>query len=172
MRKTFLKFIVTRPGLAFAATTLICAVLASAILFNYKTDFSPKVWFEKDYPELQTYEQFEVEFGNDDSIILAVHNSQGLLNSRSLSLIREITERFWKLNDVIRVDSVTNYQWAHSTDNEIVIEPLFSEMKNDVVLERRQVALSDAGIQGYLLNRTARTALIHGQLKPSFDQQL
>lgn len=133
---------------------------------------SPTVWFEKDYPKLIEFQQFEDEFGNDDSIILAIHQPKGLLTPESIELIQILTERFWQLKDIIRVDSLTNHQWAHSNQEEIIIESLFPKDEPYDFKRRKEVALSDKTIEGYLINKTGTTALLYGKLKPSFGDKL
>ena len=39
-------------------------------------------------------------------------------------MLRSITRDMWRVHDVMRVDSLSNYNWVHAEGDRIFIEPL------------------------------------------------
>ena len=58
-------------------------------------DFTHTGFFYEDDPKLLAYEQFERQFGNDDSLIMVVHSPSGIFDKDSIELLTEMTEGMW-----------------------------------------------------------------------------
>ena len=63
---------------------------------------------------IKDFNSFERQFGNDDSIVMAIHSPSGIFDKESLKIVQELTEKAWLLPEVIRVDSLSNYNWVHA----------------------------------------------------------
>ena len=109
MRKKVLDLISQKPK-----TMLIFSLFLSALtlpgLFLLKENFSYRVWYQSDDPLMMRYENFEKKFGNDAHLVLGVFNNSGLMNKQSLRLIESLTKELWNIKDIMRVDSLTNYE--------------------------------------------------------------
>ncbi|MEC8024684.1 MAG: MMPL family transporter, partial [Myxococcota bacterium] len=119
-------FIITKPKRTMLLGLLMFFVLApgGAKLFP---DFSYRVWFQEEDPLIVEFDAFEKRFGNDEAAIIAVHSPSGIFDIESALLVYELTERIWRVTNVIRVDSLANYNWVHSADGEMEVEPLYPE---------------------------------------------
>jgi hypothetical protein len=119
-------FIITNPKRTMLLGLLIFLALGpgGAKLFP---DFSYRVWFQEDDPLIVEFDAFEKRFGNDEAAIIAVHSPSGIFDIDSALLVYELTERIWRVTDIIRVDSLANYNWIHSVDGEMEVEPLYPE---------------------------------------------
>jgi predicted RND superfamily exporter protein len=144
--------------------------IAMVGLLWLKADFSHRSYFWDDDPSLLRFDAFERRFGNDDSVVVAVHSPSGIFDADSAALLHELTERMWLIPEVVRVDSLSNYNWVHADGDEIKVEPLIPEFASTALLEqRKQIALAHEVIPGYLVSKDATTALVFGRIKPGID---
>ncbi|MCL3883033.1 MMPL family transporter [Marivita sp. GX14005] len=173
------------PGIAATAierlarypkTALLCGLLLamSALtgLARLQADFSYAGYFHKDDAWLQEFDEFERVFGNDDSIIVAVETPGGLFNPDSIALLHELTERLWQLPDVIRVDTLTNYQHVFAEGDEIIVAPLIAPdaaLTAEYLQDRKDVALSHETLPGYLVSPDGTMTMLFGTLRPAGD---
>src|SRR5262245_8125243 len=75
------------------------------------TNFTHRAYFFDDDPLLQQFDAFERRFGNDDAVVLAVHSPSGVFDMDSARLLNQLTDELWKVPEVIRVDSLANFNW-------------------------------------------------------------
>jgi len=99
---------------------LIVMMLASS-LKHLEIDGSYRIWFEKDSQTLIDYDKFREEFSNDDGITIVFKDENGIFNKKALSSIQRITEAFWDVPHIDRVDSITNYQHVHSEADKFLV---------------------------------------------------
>ncbi|WP_299865724.1 MMPL family transporter [uncultured Roseobacter sp.] len=159
----------TYPRLALLCGVLVMAFALSG-LARLQADFSYAGYFHESDGWLQDFDRFEDTFGNDDSIIIAVQNPEGLFNPESIALLHALTDEMWQLPEVIRVDSLTNYQRAFAQGDDILVEPLIApseELSADFLTDRKEIALSHETLPGYLVSPDGTMALLFGTLRPS-----
>ena len=129
-----------------------------------KVDFSYRVWFDEKDQNLVQFDAFERKFGNDDNMVIVVDTKNGVFSNKTLKMLRSFTEQMWLVKQVIRVESLTNYQWTHSEGDEIIVEDFIPEDNNfeKKFLEgRKKIALNDEVIPGFLVTKDLNTALIY-----------
>jgi len=169
--KPFVEAVVYHPVKAILAGILILLSIAHG--FRYlEVDFSYRIWFKESNPKLQEFDAFERKFGSDELAVIIVHSPSGIFDEESIQVMRELTEKMWYVPEVIRVDSLTNFQWVHAEGDDILIEDLVPEdieLTEELLAERKDVAINHRTIEGYLVNKEGNTALIYASLKPSFD---
>jgi predicted RND superfamily exporter protein len=155
-----------RPILFLLGGLAVVAALAAG-LPRIQSDFTHRGYFFSDDPNLQRFDAFERRFGNDDSIVVAVHSPSGVFDSDTAGLLHELTERMWRVPEVIRVDSLTNFSWTHARGDEVIVEPFLPPGLDPATLrQRQQVALRHDLLPGYLVSQDARTALVFARLAP------
>ncbi|MFT5429926.1 MAG: putative RND superfamily exporter protein [Myxococcota bacterium] len=165
-------------------------------LRRLKPDFTYRVWFHDDDPLIEEFDAFEKRFGNDEAAVVVVHSPSGIFDLESSLLVYELTERLWRVPDVIRVDSLANFNWVHSIDGDMEVEPLLPEDDLEQYLydpneegskrgteadidkdelativaalaARREVALKHETLPGYLVSKDGNTAVLLASLKPA-----
>lgn len=168
--RRFTGFIADHPWWSLAlALALVAGLCAGAP--RLRADFTHRGFFYADDPYLLEFDAFERRFGNDDAVVVAMHSPSGIFDTDSARLLTELTERMWKIPDVIRVDSLSNFNWVHARDDDIVVEPLLPEAFDAGVLAaRRKIALEHPVLPGYLVSRDATTALVFARIVPGFDK--
>jgi predicted RND superfamily exporter protein len=167
----FSEWIVSKPWQALVAGCLILALLMVG-LPSLTADFSYRVWFKESNPRLQAFDEFERKFGSDDVAVIGIHSPSGIFDKTSSQLIIDITEDLWQVTEVIRVDSLSNFNWVHGKGDDILVDPFIPndlEITDELLAQRARVALDHRNIKGYLISEDLKTSLIYLNLKPSLE---
>lgn len=145
-------------------------------LKNVQFDGSYRIWFAKDSEALTKFDHFRSVFGNDDSIIIILDSNESVFNKKALESIERLTDKLWQTRFIARVDSLTNYQYIHKSDeypDEIIIENFIEDIDNLSAGElehKEEIALSEDMLRGKLINHDATTTMIVGRLTPKASQ--
>lgn len=172
----YLKLIDSHPKRLITITLIILTVLSLGLAkFHSKNDV--RIWFQDDDPKLDTLNYLEKTFGNDETLVIVAHlpkNKPGdLFTKERMQVLNDITTKAWQIPQVLRVESITNYNHVSSVENDINVEPLIGEnFDEDFLKERKELATSDRSIVNYLVDEKARLALIFAHLVPSNVQKL
>ena len=161
--------LIDRPVFSFVVGLLFTVALIPG-LKHLQADFSYRIWFRDTDPLLAEFDAFERRFGNDEMIAVVLHSPSGIFDKDSAELMIEMTDQLWHVPEIIRVDSLTNYNWTHSEEDDLMVEPLIPddmELTEELLSERKAVALGHEVIPGYLVSKDGRTSVIYGQLKPA-----
>lgn len=164
-------FITSKPWTTLAISFASMAILAVG-LGKMTVNFTHTAFFKESDPQLQRFEAFERKFGNDDAVIVVVNSPSGVFDKDSAELLRKLTDKMWKVPEVIRVDSLTNFQWVHAEGDEIEIEPLLprdGDLSPQLLEERKQIALKHEVLPDYLVSKDGKTAVVYAKLKPGID---
>jgi predicted RND superfamily exporter protein len=159
-QEAFINFIVETPKKALGVF-LFLSFAFSFGLANLKTDFTYKVWYNDNDPLMKLYQEFERNFGNDDSVIIGVYSEKGIFNKQILQLISDLTNQLYQVQDVIRVDSVLNFDDIKANGDEIDIEALIPEKSIDTLSEKelesaRARALDNSILKNSLIGKSAQ----------------
>jgi len=157
-----------------------CLLIAALIflsglpfLANTKMDFSAKVWFASSDPNIKTLENFEKTFGNDESAVLVIESDSDVFNPKFMSMLEDLTEKMWKVPEVMRVQSLTNFYWTRSFEDEILTEEfLYSEKIKDqeYLTQKRKEALDHKVIPGYYISEDGKSASIYAFISHNPDK--
>ena len=170
----FVKTLASKPK-TILLISLMLIVFTVLGLGRLTADFTHAGYFYKNDTWLVEFDKFEKTFGNDDSIIIAVKNDEGLFNKASIELLHHLTDEMWQLPDIIRVDSITNYQHIYADGDDINVEPLISPLKTYTAKQieaLKKIALKDEILPGYLISKDASMTLLVGTLRPSEGEAL
>lgn len=164
-------FIRHRPWVSLALGFALMLSLTPG-LSRIHADFTHRGFFWSDDPLLIAFDEFERRFGNDDQVVVALHSPSGIFDLESMQILTELTERMWKVPEVIRVDSLSNYNWVHADGDELIVEPFIpddEELTADLLEERKRIALAHEVMPSYLISKDAKTAMIFGTIKPGIE---
>jgi len=146
-------------------------VLFSLInLQNLEIDGSYRIWFEKDSPKLQAYDNFRSDFSNDNGITITFKDENGIFTKKALSSISRITEALWNLEYIDKVSSLTNYQYIYtkaSVPDEVILEDFIHDIDQaakSYFEERKRIALHDPILLHGLISADAKTTIIFARL--------
>ncbi len=135
-------------------------------------DLTHRAMLAPDHTLIQELDQFERRFGNDDSVVIAVHHPDGIFRPESIVLLHEMTDAMWQVTDVIRVDSLTNFNIVQAVGDDLIVEGLLpptAELTDAFLQERKTIALGHDTLPGYLVSADGRTAVMYGAIRPGFE---
>ena len=173
LQSRFAQWITHKPWQALIVGTLILAFLMVG-LPKLTADFSYRVWFKESNPRLQAFDAFERKFGSDDIAVIGVHSKSGIFDKESAQLLIDLTDDLWQVHEVIRVDSLSNFNWVHGQGDEILVDAFLPNdlpITDELLKQRSQVALGHRNIKGYLISDDLQTSLLYVSLKPSIDSK-
>ncbi len=156
--------------LALLAPLLVLAGLSAS---RVGMDNAVTVWFVEDDPALQTYHTFLETFGNDEVVVLAVRDPDGVIRPEGIARVAAISEAAAAVDGVVQVLSITTVthvrvQEGWTPDPEIdeappmVIGPVVDRVPRD---EAESAALrarigEDPVVRGVLVSDDLTTALV------------
>jgi predicted RND superfamily exporter protein len=168
--RTLVNAIATYPWAAIALGVVLVLGFAPGLAW-LQTDFTHKGFFNLDDPKLKKFEEFEKRFGNDDTVIIAVHSPSGIYDTGTIALVQWLTEQMWQVPEVLRVESITSYNWMHGREGEIVVEPFLpSTLSPEVLEERRKLAAAESILPRYMVSADGKTTLVAGRIQPAIDK--
>jgi len=140
-------------------------------LMSLKSDFSYKAWYSDKDPNVQKFNSFEKYFGNDDNLIISLKNTTGILNVRDLNQVKDLTDLLWGVEDIVRVESITNFQFMNSTADDIVI----SDFYDGGEINEKSIQTLTGNIKkwpflyNFLISKDHKTFVLQSILRPALN---
>ena len=166
--------IVNNPRKSLLASFVLIALLVPGVL-KLQSNFSYRIWYQESDPLLLQFDEFQQRFGNDDNIVILIHHEDGIFTKESVELIQQVTDAIWLAPEIIRVDSLSNYNWTYAQDDDIIIEPFLPddiELTKSFLSKRQTQAVNHEILPGYLVSKDAKTALIFATIKPAMIENI
>lgn len=138
-------------------TTLVVALL-SLSLKDLAFEGSYKIWFDKDSKIIKDYEAFRSRFGGDDTFIVSFRDENGIFTKKAVKTILHLTNEFKQIEGVRKVQSLSNYQYISSEDDDIIVEDFLYGDEN--LSQKKQLALKDNLILDQLISKDGKTTMI------------
>ncbi len=123
-----------------ALLAIIIVIAAASSLPNIKFDSDYRIFFSEDNPQLKAFDELQGNYTKNDTVMFVIAPNDGkAFSSTTLALVKELTDRAWKLPFSQRVDSITNYQHTAAEDDDLLVDDL---VRNP--LKRSQTELNNA----------------------------
>lgn len=117
------------------------------------------VWFSKDNPDLNAFDEFQRVFAKEELGMVAVKSHSGdIFTNKNLATLRTLTEKFWTVPYVNRVDALVNFNLTTATGDELVVEdfiPAGASLSDSALAAKKAAALADPIISKFLLSKDA-----------------
>jgi predicted RND superfamily exporter protein len=131
----------------YMAACLVITALAGSGLRYLTFNDDLRVFFSEDNPQLQALEALENTYNKTDNIYFIIAPKDGNVFTReTLSAIEKLTRDSWQIPYSSRVDSITNFQYTRSEEDELVVEDLVTDaedMSEAAIQQVRDIALSE-----------------------------
>lgn len=164
MNERITRWIVNHP-LWVVTGTLILVVAVGFGAGNIKLNADYRAFFSSQNPHLTAFEELQREYNKVDNVLIAVVPADGkVFTPRILDLVEKITTEAWQVPFSRRVDSVTNFQYTHAQDDELVVENLVEDALNlpqNLLDEKEKIALAEPNIANNLLAANGRATGIN-----------
>ena len=170
--RRFVSFIKARPVFSLYLSCMLVLALFPG-LGGMQANFTYRGFFHADDPLILDFDKFERQFGNDSSVVLAVHSPSGIFDVETTELLKTLTEEMWTVPEVIRVDSLTNYNWVHADGDELIVEPFIPDdipLSAKLLKARKKTALKHEILPRYLVSEDAKTSMIFAAIKPGLER--
>lgn len=164
---------IIRRRLLFVIIGLGIVIGLAAGVRQIKTDFTYRAFFSAEDPMRVQVERFEQTFSNDDSVVLLVHSPSGVLDADSSRLVVKLTEAMWRVPDIVRVDSLSNYSWVKADGDNIRVRPMIPDSGLDsqaLQAERRAAIKADPLLPNYLISEDEKTTMVVGYVRRDGDK--
>ncbi len=138
-------------------TTLLVAVL-SISLKDIAYEGNYRIWFDKDSKIIKDYDNFRNTFSGDDTFIVSFKDEKGIFREKPLKTVLSLTEKFKKIGGVQKVDSLTNYQYISSDEDELNVEDFIYDFQD--LQKKKAIALQDSLIVNQLISKDGKTTLL------------
>ena len=174
--KKYIDFLDKFKWLIVIGIPLLVLALASN-LKHLEMDGSYRIWFGEDSKILTDYDNFRKTFGNDDAVIITFKDEKGIFTKKALKSIDNITQELWRMKYVARVDSITNYQYVHASNedpDDVIVEDFIQDIENasDTYLaNRKEIAVNDSLIVDGFISRDGTTTMIAARLTPKVNDK-
>jgi predicted RND superfamily exporter protein len=174
LREHLSKFCIGRPKTNLVIA-FILLILFTPFVGDIVLDFSARTWFRSNDPNITLLNSFERKFGNDESIILVIDSNESFFTPAKMRLLSEITDSMWQVQDVIRVESLTNYNLSFSEGDDISTEEFlaFDEIDNPHFLKKRTIVFDKHRVlPGVFLSKDHKSAVVYGRIVQKEESSL
>jgi predicted RND superfamily exporter protein len=158
-----IQWIVNHPK-SILFVTLLLLVGFSIGLKNLSISNDFRVYLSKDNPQLQAFESFESNYVKSDSATFVITAKEGdLFNKEALTLIQELTDRSWLVQNAYRVSSLSNYQYSQSRNDEITTDYFIEDasiLTNAEISQLRNLALKEKRLVQSLLTKDGKLSVV------------
>ena len=107
--------------------------------------FSPDMenFFPENHDVVDTHNQMEETFTTTDNLVIAIGVDEGtIFKKETLDVIETLTERSWTIPHSVRVDSITNFSYVSSVDDDLIVIPFIEEaleMNEEEILLKKKI---------------------------------
>jgi len=140
------------------------SVVATRGALKVGVDNSLEIWFVEDDPNLETYQAFQEEYGNDEVVILALRTEGLLFTEENMASLHSLTETVESVDGISEAHSLANARGIDGGPEGLDLSPLYVPDKA-FDAERLQKRVQENPLfHGRLLSEDGKTALIMAKM--------
>ena len=161
--RAYIDFLFKWRWLVLVGTLGIGALAASGGRFlEFKNDY--QYFFREDNPQLRAFEELQEIYTKNDNVLIVVAPESGkVFEPETLAAVGEITDRGWQLPFATRVDSITNFQYSHAEEDDLIVDDLVDlerEYTPDELAQLEAIALAEPLLKRRLISDEAHVTAI------------
>ncbi len=146
-----------------ALVVVVTAITAAGLEHAVQPDNALTVWFLETDPQLQTYDEFQEQFGNDEIILLHLEREAGVFDRDFLLEVKGLAADLEEVMGVERVHSLLTVQDAWDTPaglvfHELIPDPIPEDEEALEVAARR--VMNNPLFQGRIVNEEGTQTLV------------
>ncbi len=166
LKNSFISFLIGRPLVCLIIPFLL-TLLFSIGLLRFKSNYTPRIWFEKNSPDIVQLDNFEKMFGGEQFVSIGIYLPKEELTQEHLKKFADITQKLWLLPDIIRVETISNYNDIRGEEDEIIVEPLSDNFQNKEQFLEKVKAMET--IKNIFISPSYDYYIFNAYLKPYFE---
>lgn len=156
MKKAFIHNLIKFRWLFFVLSLVVIG-LSFAGFKNFVFDASPRIYFKEGNKPYENYLGMEDTYGRDFKLFVMLSSKEGdLFQKQQLQAILELTEQAWQMPFVRRVNSITNFQYTQSIEDDLEVNDfILPEMLDDAQLlaQRKHYAINDPDLKNRIISK-------------------
>jgi len=161
--RAYVDFLFKWRWLVLVGTLAVGALAASGGRFiEFKNDY--QYFFREDNPQLRAFEDLQDIYTKNDAILIVVAPESGkVFQPDTLAAVGEITDRGWQLPFATRVDSITNFQYSHAEEDDLIVDDLVDlerQYTPEELDELEAIALAEPLLKRRLISDDAHVTAI------------
>ena len=134
------------------------------------SNFGIRGWLVSDDPLVVQLDKFETEFGNDETILVALESNSTVLDVNSIEFIKSRETELMKMKSVSSVSSIASHEILQEKAGMLRFVKLISETTSiDALKEKIE---DDPTSKSYLISDDYKTAFVHANLVKSNDKPI
>lgn len=157
---------------AAIALFLLIACLTPGLQTALVPDNALTVWFLESDPVLKRYQNFQTSFGNDEVILLQVHERRGIFNEEALARLRSVVAALEAVDGIGRVHSLFSLKSAVVRDGIPTFEPAIPESLSDDLEGLKSRILNNSLARDRLINVDGTRAMLWIEMEAMADIDL
>lgn len=136
---------------------VLLVITASSGIGRLLVNDDYRAFFSPDDPNFKAFQAVEATYSDTDPLLLVItpdETYEDVFNPEVIEAIKVVTQRSWLLPYVVRVDSITNFQYSHSVGDDLIIEDLFDNarpLSHSELKSRRRIALEEPQLRDRLV---------------------
>ena len=137
-----------------------------------KLTFNPdlETFFPKGHPATELMEDIDDTFLPTDSLIIAISGGkETIFKKETLNVIEKLTELSWTTPFSVRGDSLTNFSYVRSVDDDLLVEPFIENallLTDQEIKEKSLLVEGEEAIYGSVISKDKRTSIINLLIDP------
>jgi len=155
-----------RRWLVLLAVLLSC-VFATRGALKVGVDNSLEIWFVEEDPSLETYHEFQDEYGSDEVVILALKAEGGVFTAANMAQLSLLTQKAEAVDGIAKAFSITNARGLDGTESGLDISPLYSPEKDFDAERLKRRVQENPLFHGRMVSKDGKTALVMATMAPS-----
>ncbi len=138
------------------ALTLLAVFVAASGMRNVGFTGDYHVFFSDDNPQMLAFERLENTYTKDDNVLIVLAPKSGnVFDKNTMKAVEQITTMGWQVPYSSRVDSISNFQYTHANNDDLVVQDLFQEaetLSKQQIENIKSIALAEPLIVNKLLS--------------------
>ena len=157
------KFIINNR-IVFIFSCLVLVLILGRGITSVVFDPDMERFFPKGHPATSLSYEIDETFIRTDNLVIAINaKNNSIFTKKTLSLIENLTEESWTVPYSIRVDSLTNYSYVRSVDDDLLVEPFIENavsLEDSFIKQREKIVEEEEIIFGSLISKDKKTTVI------------
>ena len=143
----------------------VIAIVSISGVHRLSLSVDYRAYFSEDNPERMAYEKMQLDYSDNDNILIAFSPETGdLFTPEMLDLVEQLTADAWQIPYSSRVDSMINFQHTYAIDDDLIVEPLFEDTTSltaEQISQTRSIALNEPRLVSALVSPDGKATAIN-----------
>ena len=164
LKKENLSKFIIHNRIVFIFSCLVLVLILGRGITSVVFDPDMERFFPKGHPATSLSYEIDETFIRTDNLVIAINaKNNSIFTKKTLSLIESLTEKSWTVPYSIRVDSLTNYSYVRSVDDDLLVEPFIENavsLEDSFIKQRAKIVEEEEIIFGSLISKDKKTTVI------------